>query len=114
MKGKAKGRGRGGGGKGKGPVVRRLPEGDLQQADLAPLVPPGGHIWRGNKVGAWSSHLKPFRRFSLSWHVHGHRWSAVLVLRDLWSKYLLLNGETEEQCPIEGLFAEEVPVGELG
>ena len=86
----------------------------MQQADLAPLVPPGGHIWRGNKVGAWSSHLKPFRRFSLSWHVHGHRWSAVLVLRDLWSKYLLLNGETEEQCPIEGLFAEEVPVGELG
>ncbi|MDA8609461.1 hypothetical protein N9L19_00940 [bacterium] len=105
VKGKAKGSGRGGGGQGKGAVVRSLPDGELQQADLAPLVPLGGHIWRGNKVGAWSSHLKPFRRFFLSWHVHGHRWSAVLVLRDLWTKYLLMDGETEEQWPIQGLFA---------
>lgn len=36
-----------------------LPVGDLIQADLKPFVPPGGHVWRANKTGAWHRHYPP-------------------------------------------------------
>ena len=99
-KAKAKGAGKGGG----GPPMRDLPDGDLVQAQLRPLVPPGGHIWRANLAGAWCSHFAPFPRFSCSWHLYGHREAAVLVLRDLWTKYLTFHGLEMSQCSIRGLF----------
>ncbi|CAK0789936.1 unnamed protein product, partial [Prorocentrum cordatum] len=99
--GAGRGRGHKGKGKGKEPEKKKLPEGDLVQTDLKPLVPPGGFIWRGSVNGSWHSHFPPFKRFSKSWHLHGHRWSAVLVLRDLWAKYHLIRGETTESCPID-------------
>eukprot|EP00974_Lingulodinium_polyedra_P096797 9381462-Lingulodinium_polyedra.AAC.1 len=68
---------------------RTVPPGDISQADLRCLTPPGGHIWIGNQVGSWNSHQPPFSRFSASWHLHGSsREAALAVLRDMWTKYL--------------------------
>lgn len=63
---------------------RVLPRGELTQAMLKPLVPPGGSIWRGNTAGCWQSHMSGFPRCSRSWHLWGHRRAAVLVLRNVW------------------------------
>lgn len=85
-----------------------LPEGDLQQVDLKHLVPPGGHIWRANKYGAWSSHYPGFQRCSKSWRLHGRRASAILVPRDLWRKHVQVHrGSLPEDCPAQGLFGED-------
>ena len=80
------------------------PSGALQQPEAARLCPPGGHIWRCNKSGAWSSHLKPFPRTSRSWAVYGHREAALMCLRDMWKNYLTSSGLTTADCPVEGLF----------
>ena len=84
---------------------RKLPEGELFQPDLVGLVPPGSHIWRGDNVGCWCGHLPPYKRISCSWSLYGHRESAVLVLRDLWSRFLTSQGLENSACPIQGLFA---------
>lgn len=81
-----------------------LPQGDLFQPQLRPLLPPGGSIWRGNKSGTWSTHYPPFRRCSKSWNLHGHRGAAVLALRDCWEKHLLMEGLPVSACPVRGLF----------
>jgi uncharacterized RDD family membrane protein YckC len=71
---------------------------------LRPLTPPGGYIWRANIQGSWQCHYKPFKRFACSWHLYGHRTAALMCLRDLWSKHLLLKGKDISECPIDGLF----------
>lgn len=84
-----------------------LPVGELSQAQLKPLVPPGGSLWIGNKSGCWQSHHPPFARVSRSWHVYGHRRAAVLALQDCWEKHLSLKGQGTSACPIVGLFADD-------
>ena len=86
------------------PPRLRLPAGVLSQPQLKPLVPEGGSIWRGNSSHSWHGHMPPFARDAASWHAYGHRGAAVLVLRSLWRKKLLLQGLTEAHCPVEGLF----------
>ena len=67
-KGKGKGKGRGKGGTvGAEPPPRTVPAGQLAQSEVAPLNPPGGTIWRANKVESWCSHFPPFVRFSAPW-----------------------------------------------
>lgn len=82
---------------------RPLPQGDLTQAEIRDLVPPRGHIWRGNLVGSWQCHMQGFSRFSASWHLYGHRESVVMCLRD-WRKYLASESMDLAECPIDGLF----------
>ena len=106
-KGKGKGRARGAAGRGGGPPPRRLPDGELAQADLRPLVPPGSHMWISNVSGAWSGHCKPYKRISFSFALYGHRHAAILVLRGLWERHLLKEGqECPRDCPIVGLFED--------
>ena len=102
-KGKAKAKAKAAAGPGDG-GERRLPEGDIPQAMVAGLTPPAGHIWRGNKNGSWNGHLPPFARCSFAWGPYGHREALVMVLRDLWEKHLLMHGQSEADCPIQGLF----------
>ena len=105
----AKGKGKGKKGKGKAagdppPPPRRLPEGDLTQPMLKPLLPPGASLWHGNVAGTWNSHYPPFPRVSAAWALYGHRGAAVKVLRDVWSKHLMMHAQTVADCPIQGLF----------
>lgn len=99
-----RGRGHGGG------AVREVPDGELSQAQLAPLCPLGGHIWRGNNAESWSSHMAPFKRASFSWHLYGHREAAIFALRDMWRKALALEGKSESDCPVRNLFTVEASV----
>ena len=107
---KGKGRGRGARGKARGtpPPPLGVPAGELEQPQLKPLVPPGASIWRSNTGFAWCGHMPPFKRDSASWHLYGHREAALLVLRNLWRKYLLQHGLSESECPITGLFQTNV------
>ena len=103
VRAKAKGKGNGKGDP--DPMVSRpLPTGEFLQPDLKPLVPPGSTIWRGHKDGAWNGHLPPFKRVIATWSLYGHRPSAIIVLRDLWTRYLMTRGLSESDCPIIGLF----------
>ena len=83
---------------------KKLPDGDLAQPMLKPLVPAGGSLWRGNNNGSWNSHFPPYPRFSASVHLYGHRESAVMCLRSLWEHYLHEHLLELADCPIEGLF----------
>ena len=83
---------------------RRLPPGDLDQAQLRLLAPPGGYVWKGGVVGSWASHFPPYKRFSASWRLYGHRQSAILVLRSLWIDWADYNCKAREEIPIQGLF----------
>ncbi len=105
-RGRARGaRGRGAGvGRGGGDPTRDVPPGELSQAQLRHLVPPGGHIWRSNVAGAWHGHYAPFPRRSFAWNMYGHRESALMVLRYLWTNHLTSNGTSQEACPVRGLF----------
>lgn len=97
------------------PARLRLPEGDLQQAQIKHLVPPNCSIWRANQQGSWQGHCEPFKRVSASWHLWGHRFSAVRVLRLLWEQHLTLTGGSiPEDCPIEGLFSVQPAEAEAG
>lgn len=121
----ARSKNRGGGAKGgegsasSASSPRALPVGDLSQAQLKPLAPPGGSIWMGHRSGCWQSHFPPFRRVGRSWHLYGHRRAAVLALQDCWEKALVWEGKDTSACPIIGLFAENaeehaLPAGSSG
>jgi hypothetical protein len=80
-------------GRGQSSAPKALPPGDLTQAQLRPLLPEGGFLWRGNKAGCWSSHYPPFPRCSRSWQLYGHRTAAIFVLRDVWERALTMQGK---------------------
>ena len=81
-----------------------IPDGNLTQEEVKHLCPPGGHIWRGNDPGSWNGHVAPFKRCMFSWHLYGHRESALLCLRDMWAKHLTRQVVPLEECPVLGLF----------
>ena len=93
--------------------VRVLPKGDLFQPDLKPLLPPGATVWRGHTRGSWNAHYPPFPRCAYSWHMYGHRQSAVLCLRDVWEKHLSVNGLSVSDCPILNLFESDAALSAL-
>lgn len=93
--------------------VRALPEGDLYQKDLKPLLPPNAFLWRGHQKGTWNGHLFPFPRIARSWQLYGHRTAAVLVLRQLWEQHLTLEGLEVSECPVLGLFGDEAETAAL-
>ena len=86
------------------PPPLAVPNGDLTQPELKKLIPPGASIWVGRASRTVNGHYKPFKRDSASSHLYGNRWAAILVLRQLWRKHLLVEGRVESECPIRGLF----------
>ena len=88
--------------------VRPLPQGDLTQAQIKHLCPPGGSVWRANVHGSWMGHFPPLPRVSFPWNVYGHRYSAVKLLRNLWESWAMIHGMVlPRDCPIVGLFHAE-------
>lgn len=82
-----------------------LPQGDLTQAQIKHMCPPGGSVWRANIQGSWMGHYPPMPRISYSWGIYGHRYSAIKLLRSLWESWAVIHGrEVPRDCPIEGLF----------
>ena len=83
-----------------------LPPGVLEQGDIRRYCPPKGYIWRGNVAGSWSCHFQEgkFQRGSFAWDMYGHRFSAVLCIRKLWSEYLLVKGLGRDACPFPRLW----------
>lgn len=112
---RGRGNGRGGSASSSSVAALRLPEGDLQQRQVKHLLPPGCSIWRSNLQGSWQGHCPPFRRCSASWHLYGHRFAAVLVLRKLWAQHLEISGGVVPQdCLVEGLFSVSPEEAEAG
>ena len=85
------------------PPPLKLPDGALPHGLIKHLVPPGGYLWRASS-GSWQARYPPFGSVSRSWSLYGHREAAVLCLRHLWRTYLMLRGQSESDCPVEGLF----------
>ena len=80
-----------------------IPFGDLKQANMKPLVPPGGNIWKDN-AGGWDGHYPPFQRQCYSWSRWGARNSAIYCLRYLWRGWMVTKNKTMEEVPVRGLF----------
>ena len=83
---------------------RALPQGDIPQAEIAPLCAPGHHVWKDNVRRRWHIHPVPHARTSFSWLEHTERGAAVEALRHGWRMWLSDNDMLEGQCPIQGLF----------
>jgi len=78
-----------------------VPAGALTQAEaksLSPPVPTFGRTFPASS-GVESS---PLGDISRSWMSHGHRGSAIKVLRELWDRAIALGHCTE--CQIDGLY----------
>ena len=95
-----------GGGKGGGPPPP-FPKDKftLTHAEAATMLPTGASIWRAHKDLRWGGHMPPFKRCSAKWGVAGLSEMEALrvVLRQMWSERLLLDGEDNSKCPIAGL-----------
>ena len=89
--------------KAQAPEYPGIPFGDLRQANLKPLVPPGGSLWRDN-AGGWDAHYPPFRRQCFSWSKWGARNSAIYCLRYLWRGWMKVKNKSLEDVPVDGLF----------
>lgn len=90
----------------KGPAQPRLvlPADALTQPEMKRLSPPGSYVWQNTSTQAWLGRLPPAGQVSRSWLAHGHRGSAILVLRELWSRALNLG--LCDEIPVVGLEAE--------
>lgn len=75
-----------------------LPE-VIPQAEARNFVPEGSHVWRGNFAQTWNGHLKPYRRVSCRWSLHGEHQALKLVLASLWRQYIELHGLAADACP---------------
>lgn len=85
-----------------------LPDGTLEHAQLKPLVPAGGHLWRNNASGGWGAHFKPFGRVAFSAAKWGPRGSAIGCLRYLWECYCTYHALAQSACPVQGLFDDSL------
>lgn len=84
----------------------RVPEGFIEHADAALLLPPRGTIWRMLRVGGWQCHQKPFPRVSFTFARWGARGASMLCAQHCWRLFLADEGLGESRCPIEGVFDE--------
>lgn len=83
---------------------RKMPRlGELTQASVQALVPPGAHAWK-SATGSWQIHLPPWPRKSRAWAINGEQEAARFVLRYAWQLWLESNNLEESRCPIAGLF----------
>lgn len=91
------------------PKPQTLPPGDLAQANLAPLCPQGGFIWKNNSMsGGWQAHFPPYKRVSFAGTLYGKRRSAILCLRYLWEAARASNGDCVVTCPIDRLWSDAI------
>eukprot|EP00969_Alexandrium_andersonii_P203749 9002740-Alexandrium_andersonii.AAC.1 len=88
----------------KGPQKRTALPSTIPQAEAKRYLPPDAHIWRGLVRGEWAGHLRPYPRCSARWADHSEDGALKVVLRMLWRQHFELNGLSEADCPIEGLF----------
>lgn len=88
-------------------MLAMVPPGAITQQEASSMAPPGAHIWRSLGSANWQGHLPNHRRKSRSWALYGHRESCILVLQELWRQYLAERGETEADCPVQGIFAQQ-------
>ena len=77
----------------------------MQQSRLKELIPPGGFIWRNRTDGAWCGRFKEMKEKSCrdaAWG--GEAYSALAVLRHIWSWWCDLEGYERSQVPIKDLW----------
>lgn len=80
------------------------PTGTISHADAKAMSPPGSIIWSSHATGNWQGHFPPFPRVSRQWSKYTEPVALKLVLQNLWSHYLDVNGMNKCDCPISGLF----------
>lgn len=80
------------------------PTGTISLADAKAMCPPGAIIWSSKGIGNWQGHFPPFPRVSRQWSKYTEPVALRLVLQNLWSHYLDVNGLGKSDCPIPGLF----------
>lgn len=70
-------------------------------------MPSGGYIWVARGISAWCTRCPPLRTFTAPWRRYeSEAEAAKAAIRDVWDKYIELQGLSRSDCPIEGLFAE--------
>ena len=101
-----------GGGKPGGPILnsdgkkypRSLPKGVIEHSTAKILAPPDCFVWRSLTTGAWCGRHPPYGEITRSWAKHGEQQAMILMLREVWTTYLIAKGLTTRQCPIANSF----------
>lgn len=83
----------------------RLPAGELSQAVVKGLLPPGCFVWQAWQHQSWHFHIRPHPRFSFPWRASDCRTAAIEGVRCAWSLYLADHGLPESACHVQGLFS---------
>eukprot|EP00972_Heterocapsa_arctica_P076587 11298318-Heterocapsa_arctica.AAC.1 len=105
---KGKGKARRGNEAGQNRFPAKVPEGALTQPEVKSLLPPGAYVWRALQRGGWAVQLKPYKSYSQSWRMWGHRGAAMRVLQHVWKLHMDDHGL--DSCPIAGLMEEQFVV----
>lgn len=83
----------------------------IPQSEAKQWLPPGAYIWRGLQRREWAAHLKPYPRVSCRWAEFTEEGALREILRRVWRQYLEMQGKTEAECPISGLFPSGAAAG---
>ena len=83
----------------------------IEQKQAKLMLPPGASIWVGHastrRKGAWCSHFRPYKRFSITWEAAGSERAAVLSnVQHCWRLFCLDNDLPLSHCPIKGIFSD--------
>lgn len=79
-----------------------IPGGALTQPEAKLLAPPDSNTWHNQSAQTWCGKVKGMGEVSRSWLAHGRRAAAVLVLRVLWERTIMLG--KADACPIPSLY----------
>lgn len=93
--------------RGPAPQMLRLPRWPDHNIDIEhvrTLKPLGTTIWFDRRFGSTQGHCEPFPRIGRSWNKYGAGETVNIVLRDLWTKFLMKSGKDLHECPVQGLF----------
>lgn len=91
--------------------LAQITPGNPSQPEANMLKPPESHIWRGNLgTGSWQIHCPPYPRRSIPWSIAGGgREACRRVLEYAWRLHLQDNGQTEQDCLVQGIFGQQQP-----
>lgn len=89
---------------------KKLPaQDDIPQSVAKQLLPPDSSLWRARNSGAWVARHRNLPTRSARISAWGSERSAIFeCVRHAWQCYLDLEGLDTSQCPVKGLFPEDL------
>ncbi|CAK0844083.1 unnamed protein product [Prorocentrum cordatum] len=81
----------------------------IDHKDANKYKPPGSYIWRSFRGQAWQGRVPPAGIVSRSWQKYGGYNHALReLIKELWKVHCVLEGYDPRECPMAGVFDQEV------